>query len=363
MKPIIHQDIVVHSQLFYVDGYEYLKGLNAKTGATIWSWNPLWAGETYSRNAKLSKDNYLALTHWGPLYSIDINTGINFWALNNSTDYTNGSPQIALINDYIYEAHNAKGTINPASYMTRADIRTGKFDTLFVKHMDNEYSTRLYPPSLWISETGDSVLIIQNRQWNFPASDGRIDLVAFNLKTRNIVWEVKDFDSIGNSNVVPPLIYDNKIYFQAQKNLYCFDAKTGNILWNWSVPKNYDDLLHANLIIAEGLLFVKPNNETNLYGINPNTGQVSKAFIDVGTGQGTMEYYNGIIYYSSAGTGKLFAIRISTGEIIWHHDSPNETLPGKWKGKTTFDDITVSPEHGCVFLSDHFFFMAIKLPE
>jgi len=292
-----------------------------------------------------------------------MNTGQNIWANNVSTNNATGSPNISRAGDFLYTEHSDKQILDTASYFVRANIQNGVWDTLFVLKIADGYRPNLMPPSLWISPLGDSILIFQNRQWNFPASDGRIDLLAYNLKTRLFEWTTKDFDVVGNSNIEPPLIYDNKIYFQGEKKLYCFDAATGNNIWSWSVPLGIDNIMQANLLVAEGKIFVKPNNERSLYGLNPNTGQVLLNIGNAGSGQCVMSYYNGIIYYASGGNGKLCAIRPSTQEVIWNDYSPNYSKPGKWQNHTVFDDVTVSPEHGCVFVSDHYFFMAIKLPE
>ena len=363
MKPVLNNGNVLYSLLFYIDGYEFLRMVDSKTGEPVWAWDPLWPGETISRGSRFAKDNLFVMTHWGPTYCVDMNTGQNLWANNVHVGNATGKAQLGRVGDFLYTEHSDKQILDTASYFVRANIYDGKWDTLFVLKIEDGYRPSLFPPDLWISPQGDSILIFQNRQWNFAASDGRIDLLAYNLNSRTFMWKVKDFDAVGNSNTEPPLVYENKVYFQAEKNLYCFDAATGNQLWNWVVPLSWDNLMQANLLAAEGKIFVKPNNERSLYGLNPITGQVMVNIVDAGSGQGILSYHNGIIYYASGGNGKLCAIRPSTHEVIWNDESPNDKTPGKWSGNTVFDDVTISPELGCLFISDHYFLMAIKLPE
>lgn len=362
MRPIVYNGNVLYSLRFYIDGFEFLRMVDAKTGAPKWSWDPLWPGETSSRGSRYAKDNVLLLTHWGPYYGIDLNTGQNIWAQKVEENNSLGDNRMNLIGDYIYSEHSARLIVDTTSALVRADIYSGKWDTLLVKKMDAGYSPYLLPPSLWVSPQGDSILIMQNRQWNFPNSDGRVDLLALNLKTHEVIWEVKDFDTVGNSSVEPPFIYENKVYVLAEKTMYCFDAATGVINWHWNVPQSYDNLMFTNIIAAEGKLFVKPSIERKLYGFNPNTGAVV-ANIATGSGSVEMTYYNGIIYYTSQGDGYIYAIKPSTGEMIWHYGSPNRNKPGATAGNATFDEVTVSPEHGCVFVGDRFYFMAIELPK
>ncbi|MBL7825049.1 MAG: PQQ-like beta-propeller repeat protein [Saprospiraceae bacterium] len=363
MKPIVYNGNVLYSLLFYIDGYEYLRMVDGKTGAFKWSWDPSWPGETLSRGSRFAKDNIFVMTHWGPTYGIDMNTGQNLWANNVNDDESSGKAYLSGIGDFLYTEHSAKILEDTASYCVRANIHTGIWDTLFVLKIEDGYRPGIMPPSLWVSSQGDSILIFQNRQWNFSQSDGRIDMLAYNLRTHAFEWKLKDFDPNGNSNIDPPLIYENKIYFQAEKHLYCFDAATGNQLWKWKTPQDNDNLMSASLLAAEGKIFVKPNNEKSLYGLNPLSGNVEVQISNAGSGQGVMSYYNGIIYYASGGSGALCAVRPSTREVIWNDFSPNHNRPGKWNHHTVFDDVTVSPELGCLFASDHYFLMAIKLPD
>ena len=363
MKPVLYNGNVLYSLLFYVDGYESLRMVDEKTGKSVWSWEPIWPGETLWRPSRFAKDNLFVMTHWGPTYCVDMNSGQNLWANNVQNGNNSGSPNLSNVGDFLYTEHSDRQILDTASYFVRANIYNGIWDTLFVLKIEDGYRPGLLPPSLWVAPQGDSILIFQNRQWNFQASDGRVDLLAYNLSTRTFEWSVKDFDIVGNSNLVTPFIYDNKVYLQAEKKLYCFDAATGSQLWNWAAPLSWDNLMQANLIAAEGKIFVKPNNESSLYGLNLNTGQIQVFIPNAGLGQCHMVYHNGIIYYASGGNGKLCAVRPSTQEVIWNDESPNNQIPGKWRGHTVFDDLTISPELNCLFVSDHYFFMAIKLPE
>jgi outer membrane protein assembly factor BamB len=362
MKPFVFNDQVLFSDLFYVDGFESLYMVDAKTGALKWKWDPTWPGETLSRGSRFAKDNLFFLTHWGPSYGIDMNTGQNIWENNINSPTNTGSPRMNLVGNYLYTEHSAKILKDTASYYVRADIYSGKWDTLFVIKAEEEYRPNLFPPTLWIDPNNDSILIFQNRQWNFPASDGRVDLLAYNLNTRQFIWETKDFDPVGNSSVEQLMVYDNKVYLIAERRLYCFDAFTGAVKWHWDVFEPSDNLLFTNLVVAEGKIFIKPTNDKRLYGLDPETGLLVFN-MQVGSGSVNMTYYNGIIYYASEGNGYVYAIKPSTKEIIWNYGPPNRYNHGKGAGNAIFDQLTVSPEHNCVFISDRYYFMAIKLPE
>lgn len=361
MRPIVYHDKVLYSMLFYRDGYELLRAVDAQTGAPGWNWDPLGYGETL-KGSRQVWNNLLILTHGDFYYGIDMNTGQNQWVQHIGSAETTGDFYLSVINDQVYTEQSSKYILDTLSYMTRAAVNTGKWDTLFQIKGEGGYRPHLFPPALWINPNGDSILILQNRQWNFDLSDGRVDIMAYNLKSRQFEWKVSDFDPVGNSSVENLLVYDNKAYILCEKTMYCFNAATGDILWKWPVPQSYDNLMLTNMLLAEGKIFVKPANEEQLYGLDPNTGIVLKNFIS-GSGPAIMTYYQGVIYYGSGGDGRMYAYRADTGEKIWDFRSPHYYQPGRAYGKAVFDDMVLAPEYNCIFITDRFYVMAIKLPE
>jgi outer membrane protein assembly factor BamB len=143
--------------------------------------------------------------------------------------------------------------------------------------------------------------------------------------------------------------------------LYCLDAALGTVKWSWKVQLPMDDLMWTNMLIIEGKLFIKPSHEKFLYVFDPNTGEIIQKYPTPGPGSVQMEYYNGILYYSTDSDGKLYALKLATGEWIWNHPTPNRYRYGPWRGNAQFDKVKVSPEHNCLFVGDRYFMMAIKL--
>ena len=179
MKPVLHQGNVLYSMLFYVDGFEFLRMVKAQNGEPVWAWNPEKPGETVGRVSRMVNGDLLALTHWNTYYGIDLHTGLNKWVAPVGTDFATGSPELRIIVEYLYTEHSARLTLDTLSYFTRGHLSNGRWDTLFSMSAQEGYRPHLFPPALWLSPTGDSILIFQNRQWNFSKSDGRVDLLAF----------------------------------------------------------------------------------------------------------------------------------------------------------------------------------------
>jgi outer membrane protein assembly factor BamB len=224
----------------------------------------------------------------------------------------------------------------------------------------NGYRPSFEMPSSWVNPSGDTILFFQNRQWNFAASDGKVDLLSFNLTTKQVVWKMDDIELSGNSNVLPPVVYEGKVYFMGQIGLYCLNALTGQKIWEKTFPS--DNLLVTNIIIQENKLFFKPSNDQYLYAIDPNTGNEIYKIAKTGFANVALEYHKGIIYYT-AGDGKLYAIRAADGNIIWREKSPNYFV-GKTKGVASMTDrLTIDTERNVLYVDDSYYYMCIKLPE
>lgn len=363
MIPAYHNGVAIYSNLFYVDGYEFIKGRDIQNGALKWEWNPIWDGEVVSPQSRDYKDNIMCLSHWGPMYAINMQTGVNDWAENKQTDDNEIGLRISVIGDYLYTEHSNRLTKDTVCFLARRGLAAGSsWDTIF-SLTNTVYRPSFEAPSLFVNPSGDSLLIFQNRQWAFGLSDGRIDLYAYNINKRQVEWVNNDFDPEGNSNIERPLVHNGKIYFQGTKTLYCFDASNGQILWRFVCPVNNDNLVVSNLLIAENQIFIKPSIDATLYGLDLNTGEIKTSILSTGSGGADMKYYNNFIYFGSKGNGRLYAIDLRNNQKVWDDYSPNFSRPGKWRGNTFFSGVAIVPEHNCLIAEDHYFVMAIKLPE
>jgi outer membrane protein assembly factor BamB len=359
MRPVVFQDKVLFSLLFYLDNQDFLKMRSINDGRLLWEWEPYIEPGILGLGIQNNdaKDNIYVGTTWSEIYGINMMNGSNLWGTKLKTDVGLGMPRLKRVGDYFYHTHNDQSLACDNSYLARAPFTTGVFDTVFHLQIENGYSPHIETPELWVNGVGDSVLIFQNRQWNFPASDGKIDLYAFNLKTRQVDWKIDDIDPEGNSNVYAPLVYKDKVYFQGTKTCFCINAQTGKIIWKKRI-KEYDHLLSSNLLIAEGMLFLKPSNEAVLYALNPDTGQEIYQTPDCGTSECVMVYYKGVIYYGSDGKAKIYAIRASDGTILWSFKTPNTKI----RANANFKQIAID-EHSCkLFVTDNYFATCFQLP-
>jgi outer membrane protein assembly factor BamB len=354
--PIYWNDNVLFSAK--IDGGEILRMRNANTGKLIWEWNEhLSPNNRFSHSKFVHKGNLIYCTS-NEVYSINLENGQTIWAYKNPTG--NGLPFISVFGDYVFHTHVSGKFPNLTSYLVRANINEGVWDTIYTIKMKDGYTPFVSPPGIWINPHGDTILISQNRSYNYPASDGQIDLIAYNMNKDSILYEIIDLDPQGDSNVRPPLVWEDKVYFIGVRTVYCIDAPTGEIIWKKYFSEVGEHLWTCNILIAEDKLIVNPDNQ-NLYALDPHTGEeIWKETNSGSTCWNDMVFYEGVVYFGSWGEGRLYAVDAQTGEHIWAEQSPNKAKDSRANINT---GVAINPDLGYIYTADGFFAMCFKLPE
>lgn len=186
----------------------------------------------------------------------------------------------------------------------------------------NGYEASIEPPGVWINPMGDTILILQNRQWNFPTSDGKVDLYAYNMRTDSMLWKIDDISNDGNSSIYPPIIDGNLAYFQGMKSLHGINLLTGQLIWE----HEYSDEGFAQVenLCVDGKLYVHSGSDV-LMAFDGNTGNLMwKTDKDYGIEDGgSMGIYKGKLYFNSIDMTDdnvpqlLFCLNAENGSLIW----------------------------------------------
>jgi outer membrane protein assembly factor BamB len=270
------------------------------------------------------------------LLSIDAVTGVNRWK-----ELSEGGcfgKRANLIGDYMYHSHDDCYPYETAG-IVRCPVTGGTFDTLIMFNMVNNYEIFLNAPSLSVKPNGDSLLIFRLGSFNFTLSVGRQDLIAFNLATNQIEWRMDEFEPTGDCNVRPVTIYDSKVYVMGKYTLHCFDANTGEKLWEKAEPGGL--MGSTSVIVVEGKVILKPDSN-RLIAFDPTTGtQLWKVESSVNDANG-MAYYDGHIFVTGA-TPDIFVHRISDGKLVYRKNMLNRDL---------YHPLAIDPATGLLFTSD-----------
>ena len=73
--------------------------------------------------------------------------------------------------------------------------------------------------------------------------------------------------------------------------------------------------------------------------------------------------FDGIVYCTSSGYGRLYAVNAETGATIWKEQSPNRKNPKTGNASFASAGVAIDPERRLLYTADKYYVMCIKLPE
>jgi outer membrane protein assembly factor BamB len=354
MPPIVIGNKVIFSTANYNPSAEILDAYDTKTGVKLWEWsNYINPAGTFS-DIKVSGDKIIVCT-WYEVYVIDSNTGQTVWV----TQRPHGQPRIAVIGNYIYHTFGTMKTADTVCYLIRSPIDHPQWDTIYTARMKNGFSPGIESTALWISPTGDSVLIFQNRQCNFTTRINQIDLIAYSLTQKKEIFTILNIDKDRGSSVAPITVYQNKIYFLGIGTVYCIDPVAGVVVWNKVFTGFGENFAGNDLHVINNRLIVKPWGQS-IYSLDPASGSVIWTTGNVTSGEASVVCQNGTIYFVS---GALNAVDFASGKLLWTKNSPNQYSPNRYYGVFDVGDgLAFDPGTSYLFTADDRWAMSIKLP-
>lgn len=341
MKPVIYQNIVLHSQVVLGNDYTPIVAYDKNTGEKLWSWHDYFiVGEVFygSNHKMILYENYLTFSTNGKnVYTIDLSTGQTVWRTPN--DGLGGNRNISSLENLIFHVTLLPG--RSEYHLNIVDIHTGNWQTIYTTQAEADYLPDLTVPSYYINEIGDTLLLFLNNRYSFDVQKGHPELICYNLTKSEVVYEKEITSPTNGYGVVrEPLVYNDNVYFHVGPYVYCYDIMTGERRWS----KLLEDIVGSiSFILEDDRLFVGIEGlDPKLYAIEPNTGMQLWKIESSGTSS-MMDYYDGVIYFNGGGNGLLHAVNAQTGEYIWQYTSPDlEEHSGAW-----FDSfITIDKETG-----------------
>lgn len=347
MKPIIYNNIVLHTQIVVGESYTPIIAFDKNTGEKLWIWSDFlgdYEGIGSTSTNRILKDNIFVFSSGVSVYALDVNNGQTLWRTTN--DNLVGRNSLTLYNDLIF--HIESKPDRSEYYLKVADISTGNWETVYTTIMENDYVPLLDLPTYYINDEGDMLLFFTNNRYNFQLQKGHPELICYNLTKREVVYK-KEVTSptYGYGITREPLINDDKLYFHVGPYMYCYDVQTGERKWSKLLEDNIGSI---SFILEDDRLFVGIEGlDPQLYALEPETGIQLWKIKSSGTSS-RMDYYNGVVYFNGGGNGLLHAVNAQTGEYIWQYTSPDlEHNSGAW-----FDSaITVDKETGHIYTANY----------
>lgn len=288
---------------------------------------------------------------------IDLNTGEIIW--HYEVPGADHGQFMSGFGDKIFHTH--VDGVNPYnnSTLVMGDILTGTWDTVFYTEMIDGYSVDLHPPGTVIQDNGDTIVVFHNRMWLPATLDERSDLYAYNMTADTLMWHLEDVDPAGGSTVWSPQIYDGKVYFQGLYSIMCFALETGNIIWTWESGSYLEALSFSGMHIDQDKIYIATYTD-NVYALNAQSGAVIWQTGGFDYEPSPLTLFEDVLYFSSAGSGLLYAVDALTGQVIKNYMSPNAGQPISISAKFK-SPVTIDPVLRRMYITDSYFLLCIPL--
>jgi outer membrane protein assembly factor BamB len=158
------------------------------------------------------------------------------------------------------------------------------------------------------------------------------------------------------------LISDNRLYINCSKALHCIDLLSGSVVWTRDFPGGWGTDVWFNSLKEYGnTILLVSDSRNKAMAISKTDGSTVWENTEVGGDAGELTLFEGILYYTSEATGRLYAIDASSGKTIWNMGSPNHTDKiGAW-----FDmqNLYIDPVGRRLYVTDVYYILCVELPE
>jgi len=339
----------------YGNGQLGIGVFNKLTGEKHIAWNSE-PGNIVLANESISdwliggnNNNYAVFKVSHRICCFDLNTNIQKWSLLNN-DFL---PRINNFGNNVFCCDAFQTHAN----LYRINIETGNSVKILTINKTNGYEPSFESYSGWISPIGDTILIFQNRQWNFSASLGKIDIYAYNLSADSVLWKLENLTNDGNSSIRKPIIVGNKLLFQGMKSVHCINLLTGQIIWEQEYTN--EGFAEVDNLYADGKLFAHSGSQS-VMAFDANSGNLlwkTPAVYGIQTG-GSMGYYKGKLYFTGIDHNDqnvpthLFCLDASNGGLLWKGSGFNTGMK---------DGVIIDQATGYLYANDSYRVMCIDL--
>ncbi|MCC7028031.1 MAG: PQQ-like beta-propeller repeat protein [Saprospiraceae bacterium] len=306
--------------------------------------------------------NYAVITDWYKIYVFDLKQNMLLKTFNLRDFGYEGLPRIGGLGEYVFIPVEKIGATKQeyANTWLRWNVLTDQMDEILTVEDQGTFVAGFESLAFWFKPNGDTVMIFQNRQYDFINRNRRIDMYAYNMSQKKYEWKIDSFTRTGNTSVFPILVKEDRLYFQGSNEAFCFSCLDGHQIWNRYFPG--EGFFRTNAVLAEGKYILKGESKT-MYALDENTGLSAWENLSAGTSSSNMLYHAGRVFYETGqdGLGVLRGLRVSTGKVEWTYFSSN--YPKYSNVSFELSGIAIDSETNYIYANDRVFHMCIKLPK
>ena len=279
-------------------------------------------------------------------YSINLLDGTTIWA----TDNDNGSKRTSLFEDLLFHSESY-GTL-PYSDSTNVlvtNVNDGSWRKVFGIQKTDDFEVYFEAPSAYINAEGDTLIIMQDRAARINPFEEKCDLYCYNQTADSLVWVKYDFTSSGSSNVQPPIVEGDRLYFGGKWDVVCLELPSGDEVWRKNL---YWDFQGSNNLIHEDLWITNLDNG-DLIALNKYTGEIAWVNEDLSYCCTELRVYDDRIYF---GNNDLYIVDVFTGDLLHKFSSPNPN--GEF-----YNAVAVDLENKRMYCSDGYSLLCMDVPD
>ncbi len=306
-----------------------LAALNIFDGEVEWEWNDYLGKDIESIFLSLKwpyyYENILIFQNGPRSYCIDMATGQTVWKV--TADQGFGTYLTGTKDEFLSQGDNG----DTMGYRIYAD------------YVGNIYTGDKYPlprPAnlVLIPDNSAQIAVATNGGNLFEANGKQYLLSAYAKGAEN--WNVLPFLGLYNrtedrweyseKQILPkhwthsisnfPIISEDIVVTSVGNHICANDLWTGDSVWAYDCGGNFD---FGSFLVLDGRIYAMAEAKA-LYCLDLHTGAViwKQDYDGLGT-TSHLSQLNGVLYFSSGGSGTLMAVDMATGKIIWNLESPD----------------------------------------
>ncbi|MEI6411444.1 MAG: PQQ-binding-like beta-propeller repeat protein [Bacteroidota bacterium] len=336
--PILTSSGVLFSLHTDQNSDESLLMLDPETGLTRWTWNQYLNHPTTilaaSRQEPALYNQDLLFAAGNGLYNIDLSDGHT--VLKQPGEFNSAYKQLGA--SILCTQNRLQDTVTQVALI---DMMTGNERFLYTHHGLNSAFNAISCPTYAFESNGDTSLYWMYKTYNHQSWKTEASMYALRLPDRQMRF-IKSNISQG-SNEYAPLVRDSLIFVEGYREVLAMNRFTGAEIWRTQTG----GVGGRQIQIIDQILLVSDADHGFLIGLEPKTG-VIRWKTQVYGACSMPQYMDGVLYTISQENGKLYAIQITDGSILWTLESPDLAL----HPYATFSyGVGVDPVNRRVFLS------------
>lgn len=313
MKPVVMPQFggALFSRFTGYTQFEPLVFLDQNNGNELWTWQD-YPGQTGSLNATdghppITWENYGFFSPGNGVFVIDFASGKTKWKENFNSEIWS-SPIGSGV--FVVKEHN-----DYTASLNLYDIPSGANREVY-RHTENStIFWSMTAPAYHVEPNGDTILYFTQSRFYYP-SDGDAEVIAYNMSTQSVVFKNKTLAK--SFNAFPPIIYKDQLIICGEKSMFSINRYTGELKWKRNFPGSMAVQLQQ---INDRLIY--SDYETGY--ISAVSAEHGGSFWEskIGPTSSLPVYARGYLYAVSSGDGRLYALRLSDGAIVWNEPSPD----------------------------------------